>query len=30
MFEAEVDPATVSQQLAGLLDAHAYRDLVGE
>jgi glycine cleavage system H protein len=30
MFETEVDPATVSQQLAGLLDAHAYRDLVGE
>jgi glycine cleavage system H protein len=30
MFEAEVDPATVSEQLASLMDAHAYRDLVGE
>lgn len=30
MFEAEVDPSTLSQQLAGLLDAAAYRDLAGE
>lgn len=30
MFEAEVDPATASEQLAGLMDAQAYRELVGE
>jgi hypothetical protein len=30
MFETEIDPATASQQLASLMDAHAYRDLVGE
>lgn len=26
----EVDPGAVSQQLASLMDAQAYRDLVGE
>jgi glycine cleavage system H protein len=30
MFEAEIDPSTLSQQLASLLDAQAYRDLAGE
>jgi len=30
MFEAEIDPSTVSQQLASLLDADAYRELAGE
>jgi glycine cleavage system H protein len=30
MFETEVDPATASQQLASLMDAQAYHDLVGE
>lgn len=30
MFETEIDPATSSQQLASLMDAHACRDLVGE
>jgi glycine cleavage system H protein len=29
MFEVETDPATLSQQLAALLDARAYRDLAG-
>ena len=29
MFEAEADPATISQQLAGLLDASAYGALAG-
>jgi glycine cleavage system H protein len=29
MFKAEIDPPTVSQQLASLMDAHAYRDLAG-
>jgi glycine cleavage system H protein len=29
MFEIETDPATLSQQLAALLDAHAYGDLTG-
>ncbi|HEY6480295.1 MAG TPA: glycine cleavage system protein GcvH [Streptosporangiaceae bacterium] len=29
MFEAEADPATISQQLAGLLDAGAYGALAG-
>ena len=29
MLEVETDPATLSQQLAGLMDARAYRDLVG-
>ena len=29
MFETEVAPATASQQLASLMDAHAYHDLVG-
>ena len=29
IFEAEVDPATLDRQLAGLLDAGAYRDLTG-
>jgi glycine cleavage system H protein len=29
MFEAETDPATISQQLAGLLDASAYGALAG-
>jgi hypothetical protein len=27
MFEAEIDPATLNQQLAGLMDAGAYRRL---
>ena len=30
MAEIEIDPATLSQQLASLLDAAGYRDLVGE
>lgn len=30
MFEAELDPSTVSQQLASPPDARAYRDLAGE
>lgn len=30
MFDAEIDPSTVSQQLASLMDARAYRDLAGE
>ncbi len=30
MFEAELDPSTLSVQLASLLDAQAYRDLAGE
>jgi len=29
MFEAEVDPATLGEQFAGLLDAAAYRTLAG-
>jgi glycine cleavage system H protein len=29
LFEVEIDPATMSQQLASLLDAGAYRELVG-
>ena len=29
MFEVEVDPSTLDRQLAGLLDAPAYRDLTG-
>ena len=29
MFEVETDPATLSQQLAALMDARAYRDLAG-
>jgi glycine cleavage system H protein len=29
MFEVEIDPATLSQQLASLLDAGAYRELTG-
>ena len=29
MFEAEIDPATLDQQLAGLMDAAAYRRLAG-
>jgi glycine cleavage system H protein len=29
MFEAEIDPATLDGQLAGLLDADAYRKLAG-
>jgi hypothetical protein len=29
MFKTEVAPATASQQLASLMDAHAYHDLVG-
>jgi glycine cleavage system H protein len=29
LFEIESDPATVGQQLAALMDAGAYRDLVG-
>ena len=29
MFEVEVDPSTLSQQLASLMDARAYRDQVG-
>jgi hypothetical protein len=30
MFEAELDPSTVSQQLASPLDAHVHRDPAGE
>jgi glycine cleavage system H protein len=30
MADIETDPATLSQQLASLLDAAGYRDLVGE
>jgi hypothetical protein len=29
MFEVETDPASLSQQLAALLDAGAYRELTG-
>jgi hypothetical protein len=29
MFEVETDPATLSRQLAALMDASAYRDLAG-
>jgi glycine cleavage system H protein len=29
MLEIEVDPSTLSQQLANLMDARAYRDLAG-
>jgi len=29
MFEAEIDPATLDQQLASLMDAGAYRRLAG-
>jgi glycine cleavage system H protein len=29
IFEAEIDPATLDRQLAGLLDPGAYRDLTG-
>ena len=29
MFEAEIDPATLDSQLAGLMDAGAYRRLAG-
>jgi glycine cleavage system H protein len=29
MFEAEIDPSTRDRQLAGLMDAGAYRDLAG-
>jgi glycine cleavage system H protein len=29
MFEVEIDPATLGQQLAALMDARAYRDLTG-
>jgi glycine cleavage system H protein len=29
MFEVETDPATLSQQLAALMDASAYHDLAG-
>ena len=29
MFEAEIDPSTLDQQLAGLMDAGAYRGLAG-
>ena len=29
MFEVETDPATLSRQLAALMDARAYRDLAG-
>jgi hypothetical protein len=29
MFEIEADPATLSQQLASLMDTRAYRDLTG-
>jgi glycine cleavage system H protein len=29
LFEAEIDAATLDRQLAGLLDAGAYRDLAG-
>ena len=30
LFDVEVDPSTLGQQLATLLDARAYRDLIGE
>jgi glycine cleavage system H protein len=30
IFDVEIDPATATGQLAGLLDAGAYRDLIGE
>jgi hypothetical protein len=30
MFEVEIDPSTLTQQLAILLDADAYRGLAGE
>jgi glycine cleavage system H protein len=30
MFEVEIDPSTLAQQLASLLDAGAYRELAGE
>jgi len=30
MFEAEVDPSTLDQQLASLMDAGAYRRLAGD
>jgi glycine cleavage system H protein len=30
MLEVEIDPATAAQQLAALLDAAAYRQMVGE
>jgi len=29
MFEAEIDPSTLDQQFAGLMDAGAYRRLAG-
>jgi glycine cleavage system H protein len=29
MFEAEAEPATLDRQLADLMDARAYRDLIG-
>jgi glycine cleavage system H protein len=29
LFEAEIDPSTLNRQLAGLMDADAYRDLAG-
>lgn len=29
LFEAEIDRSTLNEQLAGLMDAHAYRDLAG-
>lgn len=29
LFEADVDPATLEDQLTGLMDADSYRDLVG-
>jgi glycine cleavage system H protein len=29
MFEAEIDPSTLNDQLAGLMDARAYRSLAG-
>jgi len=30
MFEAEIDPSTLNQQLASLMDAGAYRRLAGD
>ena len=30
MADIEADPATLSQQLASLLDASGYRDLIGK
>jgi hypothetical protein len=30
LFDVEVDPSTLAQQLATLLDARAYRDVTGE